>query len=64
MPEIHGAAEGLVNVEGWAMNVGSGQRMGGSGQRVKKLQRVHFVGKGVISLGKENLLISEWFMTG
>ena len=37
---------------------GSGQRMGGSGQRVKKWAKSAFCGKGVISLGKENLMMS------
>ena len=39
-----------MNVEGWAKN---------GGGRVKKKQRVHFVGKDVISLGKGNLLIAS-----
>ena len=36
---------------------GSGQRMGGSGHRLKKWAKGMFVGKGVISLGKEILFI-------
>ena len=36
---------------------GSGQRMGGSGQRVKKWAKSAFCGKGVISLGKDFLFI-------
>ena len=61
LPEIHGDAGGLANVteEGWAKirGPGSGQRMGGSGQRLKKWAKGMFVGKGVISLGKEILFI-------
>ena len=34
--------------------------MGGSGQRLKKVgKECMFVGKGVISLGKENLMICK-----
>ena len=44
LPEIHGAAGGLANVEGWA--------------KIEKVgKECMFVGKGVISLGKENLMM-------
>ena len=58
LPEIHEADGGLqvANVKGWAKNWGSGQRMGGVWAKTEKAgKECMFVGKGVISLGKENL---------
>ena len=58
LPEIHGAAGGLPNVEGWARTWGVWAKDGGGlGKEWKSWQRVHFIGKDVISLGKEFLFI-------
>ena len=52
LPQIHGAAGGLANVKGWAKN-------GGVWAKIEKVgKECMFVGKGVISLGKENLMIA------
>ena len=64
LPEIHGAAGGLANVEGWAKNGGSGQRMGGVWAKIEKVRKeCMFVGKGVISLVKEILFIQGYSVT-
>ena len=59
LPEIHGAARGLANVEGWAKNWGVWAKNGGIWAKSEKVGKVCiFVGKGVISLGKEILFIA------
>ena len=56
LPEIHGAARGLANVEGWAQNWGVWAKNGGVWAKIEKVgKECIFVGKGVISLGKEIL---------
>ena len=58
LPEIHGAARGLANVEGWAKNGGVWAKNGGVWAKIEKVgKECIFVGKGVISLGKEKLMI-------
>ena len=59
LPEIHGAAGGLANVEGWA-KIGEKQiggvwaKKGGVWANIEKvLKECIFVGKYVISLGKQ-----------
>ena len=59
LPEIHGAAGDLANVEGWAKKWGVWAKNGGVGAKSEKVSKeCIFVGKGVISLGKEKLMIS------
>ena len=58
LPEIHGAAGGLANVEGWAKIRGVWAKNGGVWAKIEKMcKECMFVGKGVISLGKEILFI-------
>ena len=60
MPEIHGAAGGLANVEGWAKIRGVWAKNGGVWAKIEKVgKECIFVGKDVISLGKEKLMISR-----
>ena len=55
---IHGAAGGLANVEGWAKNRGVWAKNGEVWAKIEKVgNECMFVGKGVISLCKENLMI-------
>ena len=59
LPEIHGAAGGLANVEGWAKNRGVWAKNGGVWAKIEKVgKECMFVGKGVISLGNEKLMMS------
>ena len=60
-PEIHGAAGGLANVEGWAKIRGVWAKNGGVWAKIEKVgKECIFVGKGVISLGREKLMIHSW----
>ena len=58
LPEIHGAAGGLANVKGWAKNWRVWENHGGVWAKIEKVgKECMFVGKGVISLGKENFMM-------
>ena len=62
LPEIHGAAGGLANVEGWAKNGGVWAKNGGGlgKECILWAKSVFLWAKSVISLGKENLMIPGW----